>query len=60
MVISKKYVYISTVLRDARLAGWVNSFSMCAEYNAESLKQDSKKFNSQVKTKYIADLSIIY
>ena len=48
------------LLRDVRPAGWVNSFSMCAEYNAESPKQDNKRFISQVKTKYIADLSIIY
>ena len=30
------------------------------KYNAKSPKQGSKRFNSIVKTKYIADLGIIY
>ena len=30
------------------------------EYNAESPKHDSKRFNSQAKTKYIADLGILF
>ena len=29
-------------------------------YNAESPKQDSRRFNSIVKTKYIDDLGIVY
>ena len=44
------------------LVGWVNCFSICAlrKYNAESPKQGSRRFNSIVKTKYIADLGIVY
>ena len=30
------------------------------KYNAESPKQGSRRFNSIVKTKYIADLGIVY
>ena len=47
-------------MRDARQAGWVNCFSICAEYNAESPKQGSRRFNVIVKTKYIAELGIVY
>ena len=43
-------------LRDARLAGWVTS----CEYNAESQKQDRKRFNSIVKTIGFDHLVIIY
>ena len=35
------------LLRDARPAGWVHCFQYMLEYNAESPKQDSKRFNSQ-------------
>ena len=30
------------------------------KYNAESPKQGSRRFDSNVKTKYIADLGIVY
>ena len=44
-----------------RPAGLVNCCSMYMRaYNAESPKQDSKRFNSNAKTKYIANLGIIY
>ena len=47
-------------LRDGRLAGWVTYCSIICEYTTESLKQGRKRFNSIAKTKYIADLVIIY
>ena len=42
-------------------AGWVSCYSICAStvlYNAESPKQGSKRFNSQVKTKHFAHLGL--
>ena len=53
---------VAQVPSTARPAGWVNCFSICAlcKYNAESPKQGSKRFNYIAKTKYIADLGIIY
>ena len=35
-------------------------FQYMRKYNAESPKQGSKRFNSNAKTKYIADLGIMY
>ena len=42
-----------------RAGSTVSIYSMCV-YNAESPKQDSRRFNSIVKTKYIDDLGIVY
>ena len=49
-------------LRDARLAGWVTCYSLCAstQYNAESQKQGSQRFNSFTTTIHLAHLGILF
>ena len=49
-------------LRDAEPADWVICFSICTlyKYIDESPKQGSRRFNSIVKTTYMADLGIVY
>ena len=49
------------LLRDAWPAGWVNCFSICVSTmpRAQKAKDDRKRFNSQVKTKYIYLYSLL-
>ena len=47
------------LLRDARPAGWVSCFSLCASTMPRA-KQGSKRFNYIVRMINIADLGIIY
>ena len=46
------------LLRDFRPAGWVTCMQYMRKYNAEGPKQESKRFNSHVKTKHFAHLGI--
>ena len=53
-------VRASTTVEGCQAGRLGQLFQYLRKYNAESLKQGSKRFNSNAKTNYIADLGIIY
>ena len=53
-------VRASTIVEGCQASGLGHQFQNMREYNAESPKQDRKRFNFIVKTINIADLGIIY